>query len=244
MSTSTTTGRPTTGVALPPSHPGRARRPNRRRWPLFGIAAGVAALASSVLVRPGRAEDGAPIGMEVLGTLDRGDHHLAFVLGLLSLACLLVTSTGWKRWADQRAGDDLAARTIPTALAATAAVNTVGVALAGSLGSQLPGGADEGAVAPEGLLSSLHHLDVALLLGWWGTVVAAACVAVLALRRNPVLPRWMGVVSVVLVLPPVVLAAALSLPAAAGWAMPIWLAATSVGMMLPGTADRRPALGR
>ena len=244
--TTTTTGSPpATRGSLPPSHPGRARRANPRRWPLFGVAAGITALASSLLVQsPDVAGEGPLQGVEVLGSLDRGVHHLSFLLGLVSLGCLLVTSTGWKRWADQRAGDDLAARTIPTALAATAAVNTIGVSLAGSLGSHLPGGVDEGALAPEGQLAVLHHLDVGLLLGWWGTVVAALCVTSLALRRSPLLPRWMAVVSVGLVLPPVVLATAASLPGVPGYTMPVWLVVTSVGMMLRGTANQRLSLPR
>ena len=109
---------------------------------------------------------------------------------------LFVAATGWKRWAEQRAPRDLAARTIGTALAATATINIIFTCLAGSMALYLPGGTDEGWLSREGIFVNYTLLDFGQLLGWWGAVVAAVCVATLSLRRNRVLPRWMGVVSI------------------------------------------------
>lgn len=231
-------------VGSPVVHPRHRAGRGRRRWPLFGVGAGVSGLAAALLAAPPDLVRDGPTGVAILDQLDRGDHHLAFLLGLLSNSCLLVASTGWKRWADERAGDDLAARTIPTALAATAAVNVIGVTMAGSLALRLPGGADHGQLAPEGQLANLHVLELGLLVGWWTTVVAALCVASLAFRGRGVLQRWMGVVSVVLVLPAIGTAVVTALPGLAGLTMPVWLVVISAGMMLSPSANRPPSLLR
>jgi len=68
-------------------------------------------------------------------------------------------------------------------------------------------------------------------LGWWGGMVAAGCVATLALRRSHVLPRWMGVVSVLFMIPPIGMAIGMGLPGFPGLVMPIWLAVISIGML-------------
>jgi hypothetical protein len=224
-------------------HPARSRRP---RWPWYGAAAGVSAFLASLVAIPSQlTEADSRIGVEVLDELDRADHHVAFLLGLVSVGCLLAASTGWKRWADQWAGDSVAARTIPTALAATATVNLIGASFAGSLALYLPGGPDEGwLAAPEGQLAAFHGLDVGLLLGWWGTVVAALCVAGLALGTRRVLPRWMGVVSILLVLPPIGLAIGMALPGMPGFTMPLWLTVVSVGMVGDRNVRPRPGLAR
>lgn len=221
---------------------GRNRAP---RWPLFGVAAGVTAFAGTmVAMSRGLTEEDAARGVDVIDELDRSGYHAAFLLGLVSIGCLFLASTGWKRWADQRAGDDLAARTIPTALAATAAVNIIGVSMAGSMSLYLPGGPDEGWLSREGQFANFNYLDFGLLFGWWGTALAAMCVASLAFRRNRLLPRWMGVVSVLLLLPPVALAAGMALPGMPGFTMPIWLAVISAGMVFSRTANQRPSLAR
>ena len=64
--------------------------------------------------------------------------------------------------------------------------------LAGSMALYLPGGADDGTLSREGMFVNYTLLDFGQLLGWWGAVVGAVCVSTLALRRNHVLPRWMG----------------------------------------------------
>jgi hypothetical protein len=234
--------RPAGGTVVHPRHRAAARR-GRRKWPLFGVGAGVCGLAAALLAAPPDAGQGGA-GVAVLDELERGDHHLAFVLGLVSVGCLLVASTGWKRWADERAGDDLAARTIPTALAATATLNVVGTAMAGSLALHLPGGADEGLLSAEGQLAHLHHLELGLLLGWWTTVVAALCVAGLAFRGRGVLPPWMGVVSVALALPVIGVAGVAAMPGLPGLVMPVWLVVISAGMVLSPSANRPPSLLR
>jgi|GEM_PF-893955 len=224
-----------TSSPVPTSNPGRAT--GRARWPLFGVVAGAAGLGGALAsISSGVSEEDARLGVDVVDQLDRGNYYLAFLLGLVSVAALLLTVTGWRRWAEQRAPGDLAARTIASALGATAAVNILGTAFAGSMAIYLPGGADEGWLSKEAIFVNYTMLDFGMLLGWWGGMVAAGCVAASALRRGNLLPRWMGVVSIVLMLPAIVFAVATGLPGFPGLVMPIWLAVISIGMMVSRSA--------
>lgn len=222
----------------PPADVPGTRR-GRPLWPLAGAAAGVAGFVAAMATITDLTEQDDTSGAAIVDELNRSGYHVAFVLGLVSIGCLFVASTGWKRWADQRAGDSLAARTIPTALAATATINVIGVAMAGSLALYLPGGTDAGWMDRQGLFVVFTYLDFGMLLGWWGVLLAAACVTVLAFGRRRVLPRWMGVVSVVLMAPPLLAAALTGLPGLPGLTMPLWLTIISIGMVLSRSAHQR-----
>jgi hypothetical protein len=199
---------------------------------VFGVIAGVAGFASALVALSNTVtEDDAKIGVDVIDGLNRGNYYVSFLLGLVSIAALLVTAGAWHRWADDRAPRDLAARTISSALAATATVNIIGTALAGSMAIYLPGGSDEGWLSREAIFVNYTLLDFGQLLGWWGAMVAAGCVAATSLRKSRLLPRWMGIVSIVLMLPAIAFAVATGLPGFPGMVMPIWLIVISLGMM-------------
>lgn len=214
-----------------------ATRPSRARWPIFGVVAGVSGfLAGLFSVSNGIDEEDAALGIGVIDGLDRVPYHVSFLLGLVSVAALLVTASAWRRWAEGRAPRDLAARTIAGAISATATINILGTALAGSMALYLPGGMDEGWLSKEAMFVNHSLLDFGQLLGWWGVMVAAGCVAALALRPQRLLPRWMGAVSIVLMLPAIAFAVLGALPGFPGIVMPVWLVVTSVGMMFSRTA--------
>ncbi len=212
--------------------------PTRRaRWPIAGVIAGVAGVVSILAALSNSvSEEDAGLGAGVVDKLNRGSYHLSYVLGIVAFSALFVAATAWKRWAEHRAPRDLAARTIGAALTATATINIVFTALAGSLALYLPGGTDHGWLSDDALFVNFTLLDFGQMLGWWGGMVAAGCVASLALRRQRVLPRWMGVVSLLLVLPPLAIAATTGLPGLPGVFMPVWLVVTSIGMIFSRTA--------
>lgn len=234
---STTLPRPTPPeLHLTMEHAGRPRT-GRPTWPIFGIVAGITGWASAALSLTSVTEEEAQEGVGVLDHLSRGNYYVSFLLGIVAFGCLFVAAAGWKRWAEQRAPRDLAARTIGTALGATATINVIFACLAGSMALYLPGGTDHGVLSRESMLVNYTLLDFGQLLGWWGAVVASLCAATLGLRRNRVLPRWMGVVSLILPLPGLVLAAAVSLPGFVGLTMPIWLIVISIGLVFSRTAE-------
>jgi hypothetical protein len=155
---------------------------------------------------------------------------------LASVALLFVAAAGWKRWSEDRGGRSLAARIIPSALAATATVNIIGASIAGAVALYLPGGMDEGRFSAEGQYTNFAYLDFGMLFGWWATVVAASCVAVLALGRSRLLPRWMGPFSLLAMAPAVIFGALTALPGMPGLTMPIWLIVISIAMVFARTA--------
>lgn len=209
----------------------------RARWPLFGVLAGVAGFGSAIAaLGNGVTEEDAQRGVGVIDALERGPFHVSFALGLVSIVALFLAAAGWRRWAERTAPDSLAARTIGTAIAATATINVVFVALAGSMAIYLPGGSDAGWLSNEAIFVNFTLLDFGSLLGWWGVAVAALCASALSFGQSRVLPRWMGVASLVLLAPPVLIGLTTGLPGLVGLTMPIWLVALSVGLMLSRTA--------
>ncbi|WP_421120956.1 hypothetical protein ACE2AJ_06650 [Aquihabitans daechungensis] len=148
-----------------------------------------------------------------------------------------MAASGWKRWAERRAPESLAGRTLSQGLATTATINIIFFCLMGAMALYLPGGTDEGWLSKESMLTNFTMLDFGALLGWWGAAVSAICVAVLAFGKERVLPRWMGIVSVVLLVPPFAMAIGMGLPGFVGFTLPIWLLVISIGMVFSRTAD-------
>src|SRR5690606_3885407 len=115
-------------------------------------------------------------------------------------------------------------------------VNIAFVCLMGSMALYLPGGPDENWMSREAIFTNFTLLDFGPLLGWWGAAVSAIAVAVLSLGKAKLLPRWMGVVSVILLLPALGMALGMALPGMVGFTLPIWLVAVSIGMVFSRTA--------
>jgi hypothetical protein len=233
ITTADRTSAPTTSTLTPPpATSAAAPRTRAARWPIFGIVAGVSgSLAALTSISSGVSKEEAQSGVEVIDQLHRGPFYASFLLGLVSITCLLITVAGWRRWAEERAPRHLGARTIANALGATATINILGTALCGSMAIYLPGGSDNGWLSREAMFVNFTLLDFGQLLGWWGAMVAAGCVASLALPTSRQLPRWMGVISILLMLPAIGFAVGTGLPGFPGLVMPIWLVIISIGMM-------------
>ncbi|MBI5089738.1 MAG: hypothetical protein HZB15_13025 [Actinobacteria bacterium] len=233
MSLTITTANPNdTNPITVPTTPATQPRQGAARWPIFGVVAGVTGwLAGLASISNAVSKEEANEGVGVVEHLSRGGYYASFLLGLVSIASLLIAAAGWRRWAEERAPRHLASRTIASALGATATMNILGTALAGSMAIYLPGGSDQGWMSDEALFVNFTMLDFGQLLGWWGAMVAAGSVAALSLPKRRFLPRWMGIVSIVLMLPAIVFAAATGLPGFPGLVMPIWLVIISLGMM-------------
>lgn len=218
--------------------PGRDDR-TRPTWPLFGLAGAVSGFASVVASIPsGLTEQDYQVGVRIIDELSPGGYHVGFLLGLVSIGCLLVAAQGWRRWARRVAPESLAARMVSQGLAATATVNIVFTGLMGSMAIYLPGGSDEGYLSDEAIFTNFTLLDFGTLLGWWGAAMAAMATVGLAFGRSRLLPRWMGVVSIVTLLPALLLAVITGLPGFVGFTMPIWLAVISIGMVVSRRAAR------
>jgi hypothetical protein len=165
----------------------------------------------------------------VINALHRWPYQAAVAAGFVAVACLLVAASGWRRWAADVLPQSLAAETIGRALAASAAAMMIGFGFLGSLAVYLHGGINQHMFAREGLYAIYLVVDFGPYIAWWGVTVAAAAVAVVALR-NRALPRWVGALSVIAVALAVLPLFATGLPGMPGVVGPFWLAAASVGV--------------
>lgn len=229
----TTTAPPTIAA----DEPTTARAVGRPRWPLFGVVGGVGAIAAAFLSIPDLPEEDWDLGEPVLDKLHHMDYRLGFLVGMTAVCCLFVAAAGWKRWAERRAPDDLAARLVGQGLAGTASVSVVYHGLSGAMGLYLDGGVEEDSVARSSLFVYYSMLDFGHLVAWWCAVVPAIAVIVLALRPARLLPRWMGIVTIPLLLVPLAAAVATSLPGLVGFFLPLWLIVVSIGLVASRTAE-------
>ena len=200
----------------------------RSTWALWGAAAAVAGAVGTLLtVNPGF-EDYSNVD-HVVSQLNHTTYHVGLVAGFVAVFCTLFTAAGWRRWASDHAPRSLPARVISMALTASAGAMMLAYGLKGTLADYLPGGG-EGAMhwANSGIYSLFMWLDFAPFIAWWGTCMAAAAVAWVALRERR-LPRSLGVLSVVLFLLPTVAMFVTAVPGLPFISIP-WLLIVSVAM--------------
>lgn len=193
MTTQRTEDAPTVTAA------GSARR---APWAVWGVAAGVLGFVAHLATDPQGSLTVAErqSGAAAVDLVDRSNYRVGAVAGFLAVACLLVAAAGWRRMLEARS-DGLAARVVPTALVAAAGAMTIGYGFKGTMAVYLPGGINDGEYTREGIYTLFMVNDLVPFFAWLGVVVAAAAVAVLALGEH-LLPRWIGAVSVLAVLPP------------------------------------------
>ena len=162
-------------VILPATGSGPKPDPaaGRAKWPVYGLLAAVNGLISSFMILgSGITEEDAQQGVGVIQKLERGNFRIGSILGMVAIGLLFVTVAAWRRWLERIAPDDLAARTIPTALAGIPILNVFFVSMAATMVLYLPGGTDHGWLSDEALFVNFSMLDFGPLLGWWGAVSA------------------------------------------------------------------------
>jgi hypothetical protein len=203
----------------------------RAMWPWWGVAAGLLGVVATTGIDPqgGLSPEDRALGAPIVEQVDRAGYHIGAVLGYAAVACLIVAAVGWWRWAGVAAPASLAARTVAGGMLASAGALILGFGFKGPMSVYLPGGINDDEFASEGLYALFVINDLGPYMAWWGVAVAAGAVAWLALRERH-LPRWMGVVSVLALLPPLALLTLTGLTGLAGVTGPVWLTVVSVGM--------------
>jgi hypothetical protein len=208
--------------------------PPRRRatWALWGVVAGAAGLVATMFTDQSGSlsEDDYLIGAAVVDKLESGPYHVGVVVGFVCVVALLFTAAGWRRWAARTAPDSLAARVVSMAMVASAGAMMIGYGLKGSMAVYLPGGMDHAQMSQEGLYSIFMFLDLGAWMVWWGGVVAALAAVWLAFRER-LLPRWIGVVSLLFAAVPLAFLTVTGLPGMAA-VTSIWLVVLSIGTVL------------
>lgn len=218
------TTRTTTAIPARPAGSERAAA----AWAWWGVPAGIAGLAGNFVSSHGTLSD--TDAAEAVAAVSRTSYHVGTLLGLLSFACLLLASAGWRRWGS---GRGLAQQAIPAALTVTATLVLFGTGLRGALAEYLPGGINEDNFDDAGLYALFIVHDTAPWFAWWGVLVAAALVAFVALAGQG-FPRWLGVLSIAALAMPTAVMAGSGAVAAAGFVGPLWLVAFSTLVALGG----------
>lgn len=208
-----------------------SRTGRRSTWWLWGTTAGVLGILTNVVLASGKDLGEERVTAAVVETLSRGPFHAAAVTGYLAVAALLMFAAGLSRWADLQASASLALRAAPLAVAAAAAALTIGYGVKGQLAEYLPGGMNPDNFSSEGLFVFYLLDDLAGYFGWLGVTVAGACLAWLSLRER-LLPRWIGAVAALLVLPPVLFLLLTGFTGFSGLSGPVLLVVVGTGMAL------------
>ena len=221
-----------TTTSLPGTSPATTRALLPARWAWWGAAAAVLGLGGNLISGRGSLKDAD--AASALDQVASNTQHIGTLLGMASFVCLLVLASGWRRWAGTASG--LAEQTIAPALTAAAALVLLGTGLRGALAEYLPGGINDDNFGDDGLFVLFMLHDTAPWFAWWGVLVAAACFFVLAFRTRAV-PRWLGVLSAVVLLPPLAVMAGSGAVALAGFVGPLWLAVASVTVAVRGLPE-------
>ena len=201
-------------------------------WAWWGLPAAALGLAGNLIASHGRLTD-ADAATAVTESA-RSSQHVGTVLGMATFVCLLLLAAGWRRWAGGASG--LAEQAIAPALTVTATLVLFGTGMRGAMAEYLPGGINDDNFTDEGVFVLFMVHDTAPWFAWWGALLAAALTVVLAFRSR-VLPRWLGVLSGIALVPPLAVLAGSGAVAAAGFIAPIWLAVASVTVALRGLPD-------
>ena len=234
MTSTLTPDSPTVATIAPPltAAPAPVRRSGRWAW--WGVVAGAAGIVGTLLTDAQGAvwEEGVTLGSEAIRQVERAPYHVGVVVGFVAVVATLFAASGWRRWAGERAPDNVAAGVVSAALTASAGAMMLGYGFKGSMAVYLPGGMDEGTFTDEGLFSIWMFLDFAPYIAWWGTVVAAGVVTWISLR-NRLLPRWIGFTSIPFAVAPLAFMVASGLP---GMSLlgTLWMVIVSLGLVVGG----------
>ncbi len=203
-------------------------------WAWWGVPAGVAGLVGNFVSTHGALSE--TDAAEAVEAVARTSYHVGTVLGLVSFACLVLASAGWRRWG---AGRGLAEQAIAAALTVTATLVLFGTGLRGALAEYLPGGINDDNFDDAGLYALFIVHDTAPWFAWWGVLVVAVLVAFVSLAGQGFW-RWLGVLSVATLALPTSVMAGSGAVAAAGFVGPVWLVGFSMLVALVGVGPGRP----
>ncbi len=202
----------------------------RGRWPLIGLAAGVGSIVATLVLdlHPTTLAPGEAYTADVLAEVSSAKGHAGVIVGYVVVALLLVLAAAWRRHVEPRALTSTAARVVPLGLTAAAGALSLGYGWRGAMGLY-NGGNEDGAFDATGLYVYFVLNDFGAYIGFLGVTVAAGAVAWMALRERLV-ARWIGVFSIVTILPVALTVALFGLPGFPGVAGGVWLAVTFAGL--------------
>ncbi len=209
-----------------------------RRWALSGLAAGVLGMAtivtSSMVDVVYREEFNGTTSGVAKALEDKAGVLFAFhSITTLGAIFMIVFAAGLHRRLRTRAGDSLAPMVAFAGLVGTAVVSVLGAGLDTEI--MMPLAAQDGPTVPDSTASFYNN--------WIGTIpwvwvlAGVAALAVFAASRAQVVPRWIGIVGLVLGGLTTLLGVS-PLEYMAGVTGTLWLVITSIGFLVGDRAER------
>lgn len=208
---------------------------SRNRFALTGLLVGpltaAATIISAVELDPSVLAAGPDAIAEALAD-SRGLYQFGAIAGLAATFLLIAWVAGFQRFVESRADrDHLAVRVTQFAGAGAVGAMVIAFSLKAAFAGGLPGAIDSLMYTTTDV-AVLHILHEQLQwVGLLSMVGAMYAVAWLALRER-VLPRFLGVVSLVLALFVTGMTLGLALPYSAGVVVPVWILVTSVWLLV------------
>lgn len=205
------------------------RGSRRSRWPLLGSLAGLGSIVATLALdlHPTDWDMDDPYTSAVVDDVIGGKGHASVIVGYVVVALLLVLAAAWRRHVEPRTLTSTAARVVPLAMTAAAGALSLGYGWRGAMG--LYSGQEEGAFDQTGMYIYFVLNDFGAFIGHLGLTIAAGAIAWMAFRERLV-SRWIGVVSVLAVLPVVITVSAFGLPGFPGVISGLWLIVTFTGL--------------
>lgn len=211
----------------------RAEQPvpakRRGRWPLVGVAAGIGSIVATLALDvhpPGY--DGDTFTSDVVNDVSSGKAHASVIVGYVTVALLLVLAAAWRRHVEPRTLASTAARIVPLGLTAAAGALSLGYGWRGALGLYA-GGNEDGMFDQTGLYVLFVLNDFGAYIGYLGVTIAAGAVVWMSLKER-LISRWIGLFSILPILPVMVTVAAFGLPGFPGVSSGLWLIVTFAGL--------------
>lgn len=175
----------------------------RERWPLVGVAAGITGLLATVIFDihvTGDSGGGEAATMAVIDDVNQRSAHLSIIFGYTTVALLLVLAAIWRGAVERRLPESIAARVVSGGLTAAAGALSLGYGWKGAMSIYHPDGDEPNTYDQMGLYTYYILNDFGSWIGWTSVSVAAAAFVWMGLKERSI-PPWLGIFSILPILP-------------------------------------------
>jgi hypothetical protein len=175
----------------------------RERWPLVGVAAGITGLLATVIFDIHAGNDtsgGAATTMSVIDDVNQRNAHFSIIFGYTTVALLIVLAAIWRGAVERRIPESVAARVVSGGLTAAAGALSLGYGWKGAMSIYHPDGNEADTYDQMGLYMYYILNDFGSWIGWTSVSVAAGAFVWMGLRERSI-PLWLGIFSIVPIVP-------------------------------------------
>ena len=229
----------------PGSFPARSDAPDtprRERWPLFGVAAGITGLLATVVFDlhvESNLPGGAAATMAVIDDVNQHNAHFSIIFCYATVALLLILAAIWRGAVERKIPESVAARVVSGGLTAAAGALSLGYGWKGAMSIYHPDGNEADTYDQMGLYMYYILNDFGSWIGWVSVSVAAGAFVWMGLRERSI-PLWLGIFSILPIIPSWGWMIATGLPGLPAIST-IWMIVAFGGLALHRGAIRVPA---